>query len=96
MRKLINITALIFFIYLVLDTFKVFDNLLLFLLMGELPGTDTRLSPTTMLSLITLAIGVIVFEMSARHIGSVRRIRTLFFSLLARKERLPKRRFNRA
>lgn len=96
MRKLINTSAFLFFIYLVLDAFKVFDNLLLFLLVGELPGTDTRLSPTTMLSLITVAIGIIVFEVSARHIESIRRIRKLFLTLLERKNRLPKRRFNRA
>lgn len=96
MRKLINMSALLFFIYLILDAFKVFDNLLMFLLVGELPGTEMRLSPTTMLSLITVIIGIIVFEISARHIESVRRIRKLFFNLLERKERLPKRRFNRA
>lgn len=95
MRKFINIAAFTFFVWLVFDTFKVVDNLLYFLLIGELPGTTVSLSPNIMLALTTLSLGVVVFEVSARRIEFVRRIRQQAIAMMARREQLPRRRFTR-
>lgn len=95
MRKAINIIALLFFTWLVLDTLNLPSQLLYFLLVGELPGTNTSLPPTAMLSLMTLAIAIILFEFGARRIEGIRQIRGQVITMLTRRERLPKRRFNR-
>lgn len=96
MRKLINISALIFFVWLLLDALNIPSMLLYFLLMGELPGTNVSLSPTIMLALMTIASAILLFEFSARRIEVVWRIRQSLIHMMARRERLPRRRFNRA
>ncbi len=95
MRRIINISALVFFAWLVVSSFDIPNNLLYFLLVGELPGTNVRLSPTTMLALMTLLIGVVVFEICARRIEIVRHLRRQVFGIMSRREQLPRRRFTR-
>jgi|GEM_PF-2028701 len=95
MRKAINYSALLFFVWLVLDALNVPSALLNFLLVGELPGTTTTLSPTLMLALTTAATGLIVFELAARRIEIVWRIRQQFIHVMTRRQRLPRRRFSR-
>lgn len=95
MQKAINISALIFFIWLILNAVDAPSSLLYFLLMGELPGLNIRLSPTMMLALMTLSIFVILFGFAIHHIGAVRRAHQHFNSLLIRRERFPRRRFER-
>jgi hypothetical protein len=95
MRKIINSIALIFFIWLVLDTLNVPGAVLNFLLVGELPGTTVSLSPSLMLAIMTTVIGMIVFELMARRIEVVWHIRRYMINLIARRERLPRRRFSR-
>lgn len=95
MRKFINITAFIVFVWLVLDAFDVPDKLLYFLLVGALPGTSVTVSPTLMLALMTGLIGLVLFESAARRFEVVRRIRHLLFGIISRRERLPARRFTR-
>jgi len=94
MRKVVNISALIFFILLVLDAFNMPDAFLNFLLIGELPGTTVSLPPTMMLAIMTALIGLIVFELAARKVEVIRRIRYHLTHLILRHERLPKRRFS--
>lgn len=99
MRKTINIFTLLFLVWLVLDSFHVFDNLLdgivSFLLVGALPGTTLTLSPTMMLAIMTTLSGIIIFELMARRFDIVRRIRYHFLNLSTKNARLPKRRFGR-
>lgn len=95
MRKTINILALIFFVWLVLDTLKVPELLMNFLLVGAIPGSSTTLSPNMMLMIVTMIGGMIVFELAARHFGGFRNIRYYITHLGAKRERLPKRRFGR-
>lgn len=95
MRKIINISAFVVFVWLVLDALKVPDGFLYFLLVGELPGTAFRLSPNIMLALTTLSLGLIIFEFSARRIEIVRRIRQQAIAMMTRREQLPRRRFTR-
>lgn len=96
MRKFINISALLFFIFLVCDAFDVPYYVLTFLLVGEIPGTNTTLSPTTMLAIMSAASGMIIFELLARRIGVIYRTRQYMVEFLKRSERLPRRRFGRA
>jgi CRP-like cAMP-binding protein len=95
MRKIINGIAIIFFIWLVLDTLHVPDMIVNFLLVGELPGTNAMLSPTMMLAIMTALSGIIIFELLARRFDLLRQIRHRFLSLMTKRERLPKRRFGR-
>ncbi len=95
MRKIINTSALIFFVWLVLDAFQVPKLFMNFILVGELPGSNVPLSPNTMLIITTLFAGVIMFELAARHFGSLRTIRYYFTHLGAKRQHLPRRRFGR-
>lgn len=95
MRKAINISAFLFFIWLVLDTLSVPSVLLNFLLVGELPGTQISLPPVIMLAILSTIFGVIIFETLARHIEITHRTRKQLLSI-SRRSQLPKRRFNRA
>ncbi len=96
MRKAINISAFLFFIWLILDAFNMPSALLNFLLVGELPGIQTNLPPVVMLAIISTAFGIIVFEMVVRRIEIIHRTRQQILSIASRRDRLPKRRFNRA
>lgn len=95
MRKIINISALIFFIWLVLDAFNIPSALFNFILLGELPGTEKSLSPTMMLAIMTTIVGIILFEMLARRFTVIRRTRQQFLALASKNERLPRRRFSK-
>ncbi len=95
MRKTINILSLLFLIWLVLDTFNVPSVLLNFLLVGQIPGASTTLSPSMMLAIMTATGGIIIFEMLARRIEVIWRIRQYVTKFIDRRERLPHRRYSR-
>lgn len=95
MRKTINIAALLFFIWLLLSNFDVPSILLNFLLVGELPGASTSLSPSLMLAIMTMLSGIIIFELLARKMNVVRQTRKQLVALMDRRTRLPKRRYSR-
>lgn len=95
MRKAINTAALVFFIWLVLDTYAVPDKLLYFLAIGALPGTATTLPPSIMLAIMSGLMGFVVFEAAARRFEVVRRIRRQLLGSISRREQLPSRRYTR-
>ena len=95
MRKAINIAALLFFVWLVLDTFNVIGAFLSFLLVGAIPGTTVSVSPTFMLGIMVGLLAIILFEILARHIKSLRSVRQHLKQFVARHSHLPKRRFGR-
>lgn len=95
MRKTINIMALLFFIWLVLDAFAIPDKLLYFLAIGALPGTTATISPTLMLAIMSGLFGLVLFESAARRFEVVKRIRQQLFGSISRRERLPTRRYTR-
>jgi hypothetical protein len=95
MRKTINIFALLFLIWMVFDTFNVQSVLLNFLLVGEIPGATTNLSPSMMLAIMTAIGGIFVFEMLARRIEIMWRVRQHITKFIDRRERLPRRRYSR-
>lgn len=95
MRKIINLSALVCFVWLLLDAFQIPNILINFLLVGQIPGMNSSLSPNLMLAIMVTAAGTVVFEMLARRIEIVRRIRYHFVTIINQRERLPRRRFNR-
>lgn len=95
MRKTINILALVFFVWLVLDTLRVPELLMNFLIVGAIPGSNVTLSANTMLVLVTLISGITLLELALRHFGGFRNVRYYITHLGAKRERLPKRRFSR-
>lgn len=95
MRKTINITALLFFIWLILDAFQLHDKILYFLIMGEVPGTSIVLEPTTMLAIMSTLMGIVIFESLARHFDVVRKARRALLRVSDKRNRLPTRRFTR-
>jgi hypothetical protein len=95
MHRTINTIALIFFVWLVLDTLHVPDIIVNFLLVGALPGTNITLSPTMMLAIVTTIGGIIVFELLARRFDVLLRFRQYFTGMIKKQERLPKHRFGR-
>jgi hypothetical protein len=90
MRKTINVIALLFFIWLVLDAFNIPDALLNFLLAGEIPGIKVVLPPTTMLAVFVTTALVLVFEALSRRVESLRRVRQAIFGFVARSHRAPR------
>ena len=95
MRKAINIFTLVFFIWLVMSAVDFPGVLLSFLIVGAIPGTDASVSPTIMLAITSLSGGYIIFEILARRVTTVRRIREQLVLVATRRERLPIRRFSR-
>lgn len=75
MHRTINIAALIYFIWLLLDAFNIPNVLLNFLLAGEIPGVKTALPPSAMMAILASIAVIILFEILARHLGAVQRIR---------------------
>lgn len=95
MRKTINISALIVFVWLLLDALNVFGMLLNFLLVGEIPGTSIVLSPTQMLAILTALTGLILLEVLASNLGVFQYIKRRITPVDNRPE-LPAHRLNRA
>lgn len=96
MHKTTTTVAIVFLIWLVLDALHAPDILMNFILVGAVPGSSSAsLSPTMMLAIMTTCAGLIIFELLARRFDVFRRIRYHFTHLIAKQERLPKRRFGR-
>jgi hypothetical protein len=84
MRKIINITALGVFIWLLIDAFNVIEALITFLLVGEIPGTGLRLSPSVMLLIMTAGFFLVVFEIFSRRHAALRAWRKQLFATFSR------------
>jgi hypothetical protein len=95
MRKAINISALIVFIWLALDVLHIQDMLLGFILVGAIPGTAITLPPTFMFALLTALTIIIVFELLARRVESLKRVRHQLITKVSHLNRFPSR-FGRA
>ncbi len=81
MRKLLNIATIILSIWLAVDVLHAPQMLLSFLLVGEVPGLNISLSPTLMMALLTVAMGVVIFEIAARRYNTIRHWRRRLLSL---------------
>ncbi|USN96882.1 MAG: hypothetical protein H6797_01645 [Candidatus Nomurabacteria bacterium] len=95
MHRIINTTALLVFVWLVLDTLRVQDMLLNFLLAGEIPLTRTALSPSMMIAIMSVATSAVLFELLARRITIIRQRRDYIIGLITKRDWLVKRTTNR-
>ncbi len=81
MRKVINISALVLFVWLIATVLHLPEILLNFLLVGKIPGFNTYLSPTLMMAIMTVAMGIVIFEIAAHRYDTIRRWRKRLLSL---------------
>ena len=88
MRKVINIAALMFFIWLALDVCNIPNILLNFLLVGAIPGTTATVSPNVMLGLTVLTLAIIVFWLAARRVEILWRILQHLLGFITKHRRL--------
>lgn len=72
------------------------SDLLLFLLVGAIPGTDYSLSSNTMLALVFLCSWVVVFRFATIRSLASHGIKTGWKQILETKERLSKRPLSQA
>ena len=85
MRKAINISALVLLIWLIVDALHIPEALISFLLVGEIPGVKTNLSPTLMLAIMTTSTGLVLFEIASHRYSNVRQFRQQILSLIFNK-----------
>ena len=85
--------GIIFLILFVLGKSGVLDSLLIFLLVGAIPGTDWSLPAGFMLSIGLLTVVLIAFRYTAVALLEELDLRKRTRKHIARKERMPKKRF---
>ncbi len=91
MRKNIIIASLLGSSFIIAQTSGVFTSLLLFIVVGQIPGTNISLSPASMGLFYALCSAlVLLYALEVRHKSL---LRTSYSQL---KDRLPKRRFRQA
>jgi hypothetical protein len=94
MKKAIIITILVSLGLVVLYKSGTLELLVVFLLVGAVPGTNYTVSSNTMLLAVACVILALIFQIAAvKTFYAVSRIRTKKL-VLERKKRMPKRRFS--
>lgn len=91
--KRISLVALVVTLVIVIEKTSILNALLMFFLVGAVPGTSYSVPSGVMLSLIILATWVFVFHFAAIHTLQLRLVRHLEKRYADTKKRLPKRRF---
>lgn len=86
MQKNITTTIVILFIlWIAVYLLHLPDMLIGFLLVGAVPGTSIALSPSMMLAIVVAIAMVFAFEIAARRVDSVKRIRQNVIASVARR-----------
>jgi membrane protein implicated in regulation of membrane protease activity len=91
--KKVSLVALAVALLIVIEKTSILNALLLFFLVGAIPGTSYSVPSGIMLSFIILATWVLVFHFAAIHTLQLRLVRNLEKRYADTKKRLPKRRF---
>lgn len=81
---MINIAALVLFVWLLLNAFHLPEAIIGFLFVGTIPGTTISLSPTVMLIFHVSMIALILFELLAHRFNSLKQFRLSMQELVAR------------
>lgn len=81
--------SLLFSVFIILLAFNIDEILVRFLLAGEIPGTDTSLPPTAMLTLFASILMIPIVTLMLRN-----RMNSLSRKLDQAKARFPKRRYS--
>jgi NADH:ubiquinone oxidoreductase subunit 6 (subunit J) len=95
MKKAIIISSLIFLAVLVLSESGVFNSLLIFLLIGAVPGTSISLSPNAMFLIIGAVGWVVVCNLTTVKMIDMIKTKRLVKHTTKRQQRMPKRRYSR-
>lgn len=95
MKKTVIISSLIILVLLVLSESGVLNSLLIFLLVGAIPGTSINLSPNVMLLVIGAISWVILFNLTTVKLADFIKTKRLVTRHIKRHERMPKRRYSR-
>jgi uncharacterized membrane protein len=95
MKKAVIIASLILFVYIVLSESGVLNALLVFLLVGAVPGTTITISPNFMLLGIGIIAWLVLFNLMAVRIANFATSKRLIGKYITRTERMPKRRYSR-
>jgi hypothetical protein len=94
MKKTIIITALVSLGLIALYKTSILESLVAFLLVGAIPGTNYSVSSNTMLIAITCVVLALIFQVATiKTFYVLSKVRTKKL-VLARKKRMPKRRFS--
>lgn len=94
MKKKLIFAVLIILLVVIVKNSGLLDALIAFLLVGAIPGTSLSMPPSAMLALSGIALWALTIRFAALPIVTFIRIDRLARHYIARKERLPKRRFN--
>jgi hypothetical protein len=71
-----------------------FGSLMLFVMVGAIPGTNTTLSPSTMLLIFSGLVALLLVRLTAMDIYYATTHRRIAKQIVERKKRMPKRRFS--
>lgn len=95
MRRFINISAFVVFVWLVIDALKLPDELLGFILAGQLPYTNLVVPANVMITFIAFGVlaGALVFLVD--KFADQKQIVYLVKAISNKNKHLPKQRFNR-
>lgn len=94
MRKIIIITSISLAGLIVLEQSGILNSLLMFLLVGAIPGTPYNVPSTIMLLFIISAIWLVVIRFAATETVYSISVKKTRKQQVARKKRMPKRRFS--
>lgn len=90
---IISLFVLLVAFMFILSESGVLNSLLIFLLVGAIPGTSVTIPPSLMLFMTGASLWAILFHLTAgKFIGS-RQTKRLIKKHIARKQRMPKRRY---
>lgn len=93
MKQAISTAGILLLILILLDESGVLDALLAFLLVGAIPGTSWSLPAGLMLTICSIATIAFLFRYTVITLFNELVLRRLTRSYIARKERMPKKRF---
>lgn len=93
MKQRVMLLAIVFLLLFVLSKSGIFDSLLMFLLVGAIPGTTWSLPASFMLTVCALAFLLVAIRYTAVSVLDELDLRRRTQKYIARKERMPKKRF---
>lgn len=94
-KKAVIISILVLTIVVVLSESGVLNSLLIFLLIGAVPGTTITISPSLMLLTAGAGFWAVIFHFTAGKFISSRQTKRLIKKHITRKQNMPKRRYSR-
>jgi hypothetical protein len=94
MQKIVFSATAALFCWMIFVESGVATSLMLFLLSGTIPGTSFTISPNVMLFAIGAIAWLVLLRMTALSTLNFIAMKKLIAKHIARRERLPKRRFN--